>query len=96
MFDAEPVLASASETGLHLVSDEQAAILLDNRKDDLEILLGRNDHPAHTLDRLRQEGGDAARSGGANGLLHVFGAGHTAARVREVQRAAVAVGIDGM
>jgi hypothetical protein len=96
LFDAEPFSAGASPAGLYFVADEKAAEFFHDAVDDLEIFFGRNDEAADALDRLGDEGGNAAGGGGANHVVHVAGALHVAGRVFQIERAAVAVGVDGV
>src|SRR5262249_18520138 len=75
MLDAEPFVARAAPSCLHLVADEDAAVLANDRDGLFEILLGRNDEAARARNRLGHEGGDPAGSRSLDQLLHVFGAG---------------------
>src|SRR5258708_30859347 len=53
LLDAEPALAGASPTGLYFVGDKQAAVVFNDLEYDFQILLGRRDESAYSLDRLR-------------------------------------------
>ena len=46
VLDAPHLAAGAAEAGLHLVADEEAAVLLDDVDGDLELAVGRGDEPA--------------------------------------------------
>ncbi len=96
VLDAEPVLAGASEAGLHFVGDEQAAIFFDGGEDNLEIFGRRGDESADALDGLGDERGDLAAGAGLDEIFYVVGAGHAAVGIAEAERATVAVGIDGV
>ena len=62
VLDAPELAAGAAEAGLHLVADEDAAVLPDDVDGDLEVLRRRRDEAADALDRLGEEAGDPARS----------------------------------
>src|SRR5579859_552946 len=94
LLDAEPFFASAAPAGLHFVGDEKAAVFFHDVENDFEIFLGRGDEAADALDRLGDEGGDAAAGAGLNEVFDVAGAGHFAFGIFQVQRAAVAVRIN--
>src|SRR5450830_2003239 len=89
--DAEPGAASAPEARLHLVADEDAAVLPHDPDRDLEILLRGRDESANALDGLGDEARDLAGRRRLDQLFEVLGARDAAGRVRELQRAAVAV-----
>ena len=72
VLDAPPLAAGAAEAGLHLVADEDAAVLPDDLDRDLEVLLRRRDEPADALDRLGEEAGDLAGRGRPDQLLDVL------------------------
>ena len=61
VLDAEHLAAGAAEAGLHLVADEDAAVLAHDVDRDLEVLRRRRDEAADALDRLGEEAGDLAR-----------------------------------
>src|SRR5260221_11198430 len=84
--------AGAAEARLHLVADEDAAVLLDDLERRLEVAVGRVDESADALDRLRQESGDATLRRRLDQLLDVLRALEPAARVLEPERAPVAIG----
>ena len=96
VLDAEPLLAGASEARLDFVRDEQAPVLLDDVEHDLKVFLGRGDETARALDRLGEKGGDRARGGRPDHLLHVIRALDTAAGISHPQGTPVAVGADGV
>ena len=96
VLDAEPVLAGAAEAGLHFVGDEQAAVFFDGVENDLEIFRRRRDESADALNGLGHEGGDLAAGAGLDEVFDVVGAGHAAIGIVQPERAAVAVGIDGV
>ena len=96
MLDAEPFLAGAAPAGLHFVGDEEAAVFFYDVENDFEIFLGRGDEAADALDRLGDEGGDAAAGAGLDEIFDVAGAGDFAFGIFQMQRAAVAVRIDGV
>src|SRR5438132_10200771 len=64
--NAEHGLASASPTCLDFINDQQATILLNNALDFLEILFGRRDESADTLNRFCQQASNLAGSGRLN------------------------------
>ena len=76
MVDGEP-LARASEAGLHLVGDEQDAVLVGEAAQLGEEPGARRVVAALTLDRLDQEGGDLSRADlvGEQRVQFVDGAG---------------------
>ena len=96
VLDAEPLLAGAPEAGLHLVGDEEPAEFLDDLENLLEILQRGRDEPAHALDGLGQKSGDAPGGAGPDHVFHIIGAGDFAVGIAQFQRAAVAVGVDGV
>ena len=55
VLDAPHRAARAPEARLHLVADEDAAVLADDRDRDLEVLRRRRDEAADALDRLGEE-----------------------------------------
>ncbi len=59
MLDAEHLTARAPPAGLHLVANEQPAVLSDDADDLFEIFLGRHDETAHALNRLGEKRRDA-------------------------------------
>ena len=93
LLDAEPLAARAAPGGLHLVADENAAVLADDTGHDLKVFPRRRDEAADALDRLGDEAGDAAGSRGADQVLHILRALHIAIRIGEPERTAVAVGV---
>src|SRR5450756_2397739 len=54
-------LAGAPEAALHLVGDEQHALLVEDLLDALEVVVGRRDDAALAHHRLGDEGADVAR-----------------------------------
>ena len=52
--------AAATETGLHLVADEEDAVVVEDLLDPPEVGIGRHDDPALAPDALRDEGRDIA------------------------------------
>src|SRR5579864_2082551 len=96
LLDAEPFLSGAAPACLHFVGDEERAVLLHDFENDFEILLGWSDEAADALNRLRDERGDVAAGAGLDEIFDVARASHFAIRIFQMQRAAVAVGIDRM
>ncbi|MCY1455926.1 hypothetical protein D9M71_731010 [compost metagenome] len=47
--------ATATDTGLHLVEDQQDAQLATQALDPLEVMCGSRNHPSFTLDRLEHD-----------------------------------------
>ncbi len=92
MLDAAPLVARAAPTGLHLVADEDGAVLAHDADGDLEVLLGRRDESTGALNRLCHEGGGAAIRFGLDQVLDVLCAADAAIGVLEAHRTAVAVG----
>ena len=88
-------LARAGEAGLHLVADQQGAILGKYFLEALEIALGRYDDAGIALDGLGEERGRVAGRLRLYDILDDVGAFEIALRVFAVQGAAVAVGIRG-
>ena len=72
MLDAPHLAAGAPEAGLHLVADEEAAVLLHDVDGDLEVAVGRDDEAADALDRLREEAGDLTGGRRLDQLLDVL------------------------
>ncbi len=74
---ARPHRAGAADAGLHLVDDEQDAVLVAQPAQVGEPAGGRHDVAALALDRLDEDGGDVARVGELREqhLLDVGGAG---------------------
>ena len=92
VLDAPHLAAGAAEAGLHLVADEQAAVLADDVDRDLEVLRRRRDEAADALDRLGEEAGDPAGRRRLDQLLDVLRALDAAATgTSRRERAAVAV-----
>ena len=60
VLDPPELAAGAAEARLHLVADEDAAVLPDDADGDLEVLGRRRDEAADALDRLGEEAGDPA------------------------------------
>ena len=56
----------------------QAAVILHDAVDDLEIFRRRSDESADALNRLGDERGDRAARSGLNHVLNVVRAGHAA------------------
>ncbi len=71
----------------------QGAVFIKDLLDPPEVFRGRGDDAAVALDRLGDQGGHLAGGGSLDHPGHRLGAGQVAARVGEVQRAAVAVGV---
>ena len=59
--DAPEVLAGAAPAGLHLVGDEQDAVLVEDRGVRAEQPVGRHGEPADALHRLGDQAGDVGR-----------------------------------
>ena len=72
VLDPPHLSARPAEARLDLVADEDAAELPDDSDGDLEVLEGRRDESADSLDRLGEEPGDAARRRRSDELLDVF------------------------
>ena len=96
LFDAEPFFAGAAPGRLDFVGDEQAAILFYDLEHNLEIFRRRSDESADALNGLGDKSGNRAAGAGLDQVLDVIGAGHAAIGIGEMQRAAVAIGIDGV
>ena len=96
ILDAEPFLSGASPAGLHFISDEQRAILLNDLEDHLEVFLRRRNKPADALNRFGDERGDVPAGPGLDEVFHVTGAGHFAIGILQVQGATVAIRTHGM
>ena len=96
MLDAEPAFPGAAPAGLNLVGDEVAAVLLDDGEGYLEVLFGRHDEAADSLDGLGDHAGDGARGGGLDDGFDVLGAGDLAGGIGFAQRTAVAERVHGM
>jgi hypothetical protein len=73
--DAEPGAARPAEARLHLVADEDAAVLPHDPHCDFEILVRRRDEAADALDRLGDEAGDPAGGRRPDQLLEILRAG---------------------
>jgi hypothetical protein len=90
-----PHLAGAAHAGLHLVADQQDAVLFRDAHQFIEELLRRDDIAAFALHRFDDDGGHFI--GGRDGLQQrVFDklrALHRAVGGRLAERAAIAVGI---
>src|SRR5258708_8250918 len=71
ILDAEPFLAGASPAGLHLIGDEERAILFDDLENNLEVLLRRSDEPADALNGFGDECVDIAAGAGLNETFDV-------------------------
>src|ERR1041385_2281874 len=55
LLNSKPAFAGTSPAGLHFVGDKQAAIILYDLENDLEILLWRRNESAHALNWFGQE-----------------------------------------
>ena len=83
--------AEAAEAGDHLVDDQQQVVAIADRAHALEPARRRDDHAAHPLHRLGDDGADAVRALARHHRLELVGAGEPAGRVGLAQLAAVAV-----
>src|SRR5260370_276259 len=91
---AKHLLAGAAQAVWHLVVDEEPAVFFDDFENDLEVFLWRSDEAADALDRLGDKSGDVSARAGLNEVFDVVGASYFAGWIGQMQRAAVAVGID--
>src|SRR5688572_25306350 len=96
MLNPKPVVAGPAKAGLDLITDEEAAIVVDNLHGELEIFLGWGDKAPDSLDWLGNKGGNSAGGGCFDDLFNVLGASHATLRVGQLKGAAVTVGIEGM
>src|SRR5947209_1636085 len=92
VLDAEPLVASSAPGRLHLVGDEEAAVLARDLNGALEVAGGRDDEAADAEYGFGHEGRNLARRRSHNQFFDVFGAGQPAFGVAELEGAAVAVG----
>src|ERR1019366_8729655 len=91
MLDAEPLAAGAPPAGLHLVADEDAAVIAHDLLHDLEVLPGRRDIAADALNGFGDEGRDPAAGGGADQFLQIQSAADFAIGIGQAEGAAVAI-----
>ena len=96
VLDAEPMLAGASEAGLHFVRDEEAAVFFHRVEDDLEVFGRRGDESADALNGFCDEGGDVAAGTGLDEIFDVIRARHAAVGILQAEGAAVAIRTDGV
>ena len=92
MLDAAPFVARAAPARLHLVADEDRAVLADDADGDLEIFLGWGNETAGALNRLGHKRRRAAGRRRLDQILDVLGATDAAVGIFEAQRAPIAVG----
>ena len=88
-------LACAGKACLHLIVNEEGAIVGEDFLYSLEIPFGGHHNACIALDALGDEGGGLAGGSGLDDVLNGIGAGQIAFRVLLAQGAAVAVGIGG-
>src|SRR5690606_7727863 len=93
VLDGAHVPARAAPAGLHLVDDEQAACLLDDRCDAPEVVAWRHDETADALDGLGHEGRDATFGRGADEVFEVGDAQIEELLAGHAWRSAVLVGV---
>src|SRR5207248_4482433 len=89
-FTGEPP-AGAPESADHLVGDEDGAVLFRHRLHPLEELRRRDDVASGALHGLDDDGGQGSRGLMGELLAREVGAGDVASRVRQLERAAVAI-----
>src|SRR4051812_28877195 len=70
-FKSPEVSASPAKARLYFISDTDAAGRTDVRISMLQIIIRKNDAPANTLNRFRNESGDLPWRGVVDNLLHV-------------------------
>ena len=92
VLDAEHLSARATKACLHLVANENPAVLADDLGCDGKVLRRGHHKAAHTQDGLGQKARDLARGGGLDQFFDVGGAGHFAGGIGQFEGTAIAVG----